>query len=113
MSRHTHPLRRPLTLTLVALAASIALAVGQDRERQWLAGDSHIHSQWSPGYDRATDPPTPVLGRDAIYPTPVNARRAKEFGLQWMVTTDHGGPNHSKLNLTQAYEELITKVRAA
>jgi|694.fasta_scaffold42341_3 hypothetical protein len=106
MSRHTHPLRRPLTLTLVAIAASIALAVGQDRERQWLAGDSHIHSQWSPGYDRATDPPTPVLGRDAIYPTPVNARRAKEFGLQWMVTTDHGGPNHSKLNLTQAYEEL-------
>src|SRR5688572_25876770 len=27
-------------------------------------------------------------------------------GLSWMVTTDHGGPNHSKLNLTRAYAEL-------
>ena len=26
-----------------------------------------------------------------------------------MVTTDHGGPNHSKLNLTRAYEELKTR----
>ena len=28
------------------------------------------------------------------------------YGLSWMVTTDHGGPNHSKLNLTRAYAEL-------
>ena len=31
---------------------------------------------------------------------------ARKFGLAWMVTTDHGGVEHSKLNLTQAYEEL-------
>ena len=31
---------------------------------------------------------------------------ARQFGLRWMVTTDHGGPNHSKLNLTKAYAEL-------
>jgi hypothetical protein len=86
----------------LAAAASIA----QDSEREWLAGDSHIHSHWSPGYDRTTTPPTPILGRDALYPTPMNAQMARRFGLSWMVTTDHGGPEHAKLNLTQAYEEL-------
>lgn len=97
---------RPHTLAFIALVGSAALLFGQPRERRWLAGDSHIHSQWSPGYDRTAEPPTIVPGRDAIYPTPVNARRAKEFGLSWMVTTDHGGPNHSRLNLTDAYAEL-------
>lgn len=74
--------------------------------RSWLPGDSHIHSHWSPGYDRKTEPPTPIQGQDALYPTPLNARMAQQFGLRWMVTTDHGGPNHSKLNLTKAYAEL-------
>ncbi|MEE2637389.1 MAG: phosphoesterase, partial [Acidobacteriota bacterium] len=32
---------------------------------------------------------------------------ARMFGLRWMVTTDHGGPNHSKVNLVEAYRELI------
>jgi hypothetical protein len=89
-------------LTLIATAA----VWSQETRRQWLAGDSHIHSYWSPGYDRTKNPPEPVRGGDALYPTPLNARKAKEFGLAWMVTTDHGGPNHSKLNLVQAYEEL-------
>ena len=31
---------------------------------------------------------------------------ARRYGLEWMVTTDHGGPDHAKLNMTQAYEEL-------
>src|SRR5262245_27555832 len=31
---------------------------------------------------------------------------AEKFGLSWIVTTDHGGPNHAKLNLTSAYPEL-------
>ncbi len=31
---------------------------------------------------------------------------AKYFGLGWMVATDHGGPNHSRVNLEQAYPEL-------
>ena len=37
---------------------------------------------------------------------------AKEYGLDWVMTTDHGGPNHSKVNLEQAYPELL-KSRAA
>ena len=91
---------------LLCGALATAASLAQDTERAWLPGDSHIHSHWSPGYDRTTSPPTPVLGRDAMYPTPMNARMARQFGLGWMVTTDHGGPNHAKLNLTQAYAEL-------
>jgi hypothetical protein len=88
------------------LAAGCVLGVSQESDRRWLAGDSHIHSQWSPGYDRTTDPPTLLKGQDAIYPTPMNAMMARHHGLDWMVTTDHGGPNHSKFNLEQAYVEL-------
>ena len=84
----------------------------QSTQPEWLAGDNHIHSHWSPGYDRDTIPPTPILGQDALYPTPLNAQMARKFGLSWMVTTDHGGPNHSKLNLTRAYQELLESRKA-
>jgi hypothetical protein len=85
--------RRRIHVALLACGvAATALSRTQDVERAWLAGDSHIHSHWSPGYDRTTNPPTPILGRDALYPTPLNARMARKFGLSWMVTTDHGGP---------------------
>ena len=76
-------------LAALALAAPAA-------EREWLAGDSHIHSHWSTGYDYRTRPPTPIKGRDALYSTPRNAAMARRFGLRWMVTTDHGGPYHSR-----------------
>jgi hypothetical protein len=33
------------------LASSTAIA-----EKRWLAGDHHIHSQFSPGYDDNVDP---------------------------------------------------------
>ena len=95
---------------LVLVALSLATAVtpaAQDQRRRWLAGDSHIHSQWSPGYDRSQTPPTYLRGADAIYPTPRNAAMARQHGLRWMVTTDHGGPTHSKLNRDEAYPELL------
>ena len=56
------------------------------------------------GYDYRTSPPTPIKGRDALYSTPRNAAMARRFGLRWMVTTDHGGPYHSKVE--QAHREL-------
>ena len=98
-------IRVHLSIAVVS-AGMMAASLAQPPERQWLPGDSHIHSQWSADYDRSTDPPTPLIGADAMYPTPVNAQMAKKFGLRWMVTTDHGGPNHSKVNATQAYAEL-------
>ena len=78
-----------------------------ESSRQWLAGDHHIHSRFSVGWDRESDPPTPIIGGDAIYPIPMNALMARYYGLSWMVSTDHGGPNHSKVNLEQAYPELV------
>jgi hypothetical protein len=94
----------PRSLLLVSIAATALCAPAADRT--WLAGDSHIHSHWSSGYDRSRVPPTPLKGQDAAYSTPRNAAMARKFGLRWMVTTDHGGPNHAKLNLVQAHREL-------
>ena len=99
--------RRQLQLLIIGLAATAwAALTAIEPERQWLAGDSHIHSHWSANYDDTKTPPEPIIGVDGRYSTPVNAERARMYGLAWMVTTDHGGPNHSKLNLTRAYAEL-------
>jgi hypothetical protein len=76
-------------------------------DRSWIAGDHHVHSEWSVGWDNSTNPPTPIRGGDAIYPIVKNAQMADKFGLDWMVSTDHGGPNHSKVNLEQAYPEVL------
>ena len=62
----------------VAISFSATTAV----ERAWLAGDSHIHSHWSPGYDRSAAPPAPIKGGDARYATPTNARMARQYGLR-------------------------------
>ena len=78
-------------------------------DRRWLAGDHHIHSEFSADYPQGNDsavPPMPVLAADGRYSIPTNAAMAREHGLAWMVSTDHGGPLHSKLNYEQAYPAL-------
>lgn len=75
--------------------------------REWLAGDHHIHSEWSVGWDHDHEPPLAIRGGDAVYAISKNAEQAKKYGLDWMVTTDHGGPNHSQINRDQAYPELL------
>ncbi len=95
-------------IVLVSACSSSRLSVEERPEsRQWLAGDHHIHSRFSVGWDRTQNPPTPILGGSAIYPIPQNAAMARKYGLSWMVATDHGGPNHSKVNLELAYPELV------
>jgi hypothetical protein len=37
----------------------------------------------------------------------MNAAMARRHGIDWMVTTDHGGPSHSKVHLNHAYPELL------
>tara|TARA_B100001059_G_C17836679_1_gene588622 strand:+ start:6771 stop:7310 length:540 start_codon:yes stop_codon:yes gene_type:complete len=81
-------------------------------DRTWLAGDHHIHGKYSAKWNLETSPPTPILFGDAHYFTALNATMAKMHGLDWMVTTDHGGPGHSKLNLDQAYPELLDSRKA-
>ena len=80
-----------------------------DKEASWIAGDHHIHSRFSVSFNCETDPlrTSPIIGGGAIYPIPMNALMARRSGLSWMVATDHGGPNHSKVNLEKAYPELI------
>ena len=62
----------------VAVSADIRAA---DSAPQWIAGDHHIHSRYSTGWDREQEPPAPILGGDAIYPIQMNALMAKYFGL--------------------------------
>ena len=80
--------------------------------QRWLAGDHHVHSHYSvkwshKGGKRPDVPPVPRIAGDAIYSIETNAQKARQFGLDWMVNTDHGGPNHSKLNLERAYPDLV------
>jgi len=75
--------------------------------RTWRAGDHHIHSEYSGDFDTSTNPPTFSKGADAVYPIVTNAIMAKYFGLTWAMCTDHGGPTHSKVNLEQAYPDLL------
>lgn len=81
---------------------------GDPRNRAWRAGDHHIHSEYSVDF---IPPDTQVIGGDAVYPIVTNAIMAKNFGLQWMVCTDHGGPLHSKLNMERAYPDIVRSRR--
>ena len=100
-----HNLRLLLCITMLLMSSTASTQ--SDEGYTWLAGDHHIHSRYSVGWNRDVDPPTPVRGGDAIYPIHMNALMGKYFGLSWTVATDHGGPNHSKVNLEWAYPELV------
>ncbi|MEV1288845.1 PHP domain-containing protein [Micromonospora sp. NPDC049679] len=71
---------------------------GGDRERtggfQWLAGDHHIHTQYSP---------------DGMYRVLDQAQHARAYGLDWMVVTDHGTDAHAKIGV----EKVNPDIRAA
>jgi hypothetical protein len=58
------------TLILAAtIASGITLALGSNylssasgqQTAKWLAGDHHIHSRYSVGWDNTTNPPAPIL----------------------------------------------------
>ena len=74
---------------------------------RWLAGDHHVHSEFSVKWDTSVSPPTPLKAGDGRYSIARNVKEAINYGLTWTVTTDHGGPNHSKLNRDVAYPELL------
>ncbi|MEN3748014.1 phosphoesterase [Sphingomonas sp. HF-S3] len=101
---------------LLLLGLSDPAAAQSGEKRRWLAGDHHVHSIYSATYrpdpahpDR---PPEPVIGGDSSHTILQNARMARRFGLDWMVSTDHGGPNHSALNHARAWPDVVA-ARAA
>lgn len=101
---------------IVAAPGAERAAPTTPAQRRWLAGDHHVHSQFSADYEPGADPatpPAPVVGGDSSNTIPTNAQMAQKHGLAWMVSTDHGGPNHSQLNRDQAYPELLKARQAA
>jgi len=56
--------------------------------RYHLSGDHHIHTQYS---------------RDAMHSVEKQVKKGTEYGLDWMVITDHGGTSHQKYSV-----DLIT-----
>jgi len=57
-----------------------------------LAGDHHIHTQFSP---------------DAQYRVIDQVRHANAYGLDWMVITDHGSVEHAKIGVERVNPDIV------
>ncbi|PZF88592.1 PHP domain-containing protein [Micromonospora deserti] len=65
---------------------------GRTGEFRWLAGDHHIHTQYS---------------SDGMYRVVDQARHARAYGLDWMVVTDHGSAAHAKIGVEQVNPDIV------
>ncbi|WP_139977584.1 PHP domain-containing protein [Nocardioides litoris] len=64
--------------------------------RFWLAGDHHIHTQFS---------------SDAQYRVIDQAQHAAAYGLDWLVITDHGGATHARIGVDKVNPEIVAARR--
>ncbi len=77
------------------LTAGTAAATGNRTPRGgylWLAGDHHIHTQYS---------------SDAKYRVLDQVRHANAHGLGWMVITDHGSQQHAKIGVEKVNPDIV------
>lgn len=58
---------------------------------QWLAGDHHIHTQYS---------------SDAQYRVIDQAKHGRAYGLDWVVITDHGSVAHAKIGVEKVNPDI-------
>ncbi|MFJ3943824.1 PHP domain-containing protein [Streptomyces griseoaurantiacus] len=58
----------------------------------WLAGDHHIHTQYS---------------SDAKYRVVDQVRQANAHGLDWMVVTDHASEQHAKIGVEKVNPDIV------
>lgn len=63
---------------------------------RWLAGDHHIHTQFSP---------------DAQMRVIDQVRYASAYGLDWMVITDHGTAQHAKIGVEKVNPDIVAARR--
>jgi hypothetical protein len=59
---------------------------------QWLAGDHHIHTQYS---------------SDAQYRVVDQAKHGHAYGLDWLVITDHGSTAHAKIGVEKVNPDIL------
>jgi hypothetical protein len=59
---------------------------------QWLAGDHHIHTQYS---------------SDAQYRVVDQAKHGHAYGLDWLVITDHGSTAHAKIGVDKVNPDIL------
>ncbi|UCM87688.1 PHP domain-containing protein [Streptomyces marincola] len=64
---------------------------GRGRRLHWLAGDHHIHTQYS---------------SDAMYRVVDQVGNGARYGLDWMVITDHGSVNHSRIGVERVNPDI-------
>ena len=91
--------------TVAGVGQGVASATGRTGRttNEWtgrphfLAGDHHIHTQFSP---------------DAQYEIETQVSKAKEFGLDWVVITDHGSVAHQKFSIDQVTPRIEATRRA-
>ena len=77
-----------------AAAGAPAAVLGDPDSYAYLAGDHHIHTQYS---------------ADAMYRPHDQAFQASRYGLDWIVITDHGSVGHAKYGV----EKVNPDIRAA
>ena len=81
--------------TLAGAAPAAATAPARRRVPrggyQWLAGDHHIHTQYSP---------------DGLYRVVDQVQHASAFGLDWMVITDHGTLQHARIGVERTNPDI-------
>ena len=77
--------------SVLATPAGVSAADEEDGFR-WLAGDHHIHTQYS---------------SDAQYRVIDQARHGHAYGLDWLVITDHGSDAHARIGVEKVNPDIV------
>ena len=63
----------------------------------WLAGDHHIHTQYSP---------------DGLYRVIDQVQHGNAYGMDWLVITDHGTAQHTRIGVERVNPDIVAARRA-